>query len=289
MRVYFIKRGFPAAAGLVVVLMLSLLPGCGSENPPVPLAHVAPQVMEPGTPTDAEESGETGNTGESGTLPQAKPKSKPKAIADLGEPDPITGSYLTPYARKAKKKGRLLWPPQFDYWIGEALSPKMLSKQVPDDVLGVCPRFYELTTEQMKLFWAYLFQCIAIPESGLKPRTQFVEHGIAGVDRVTGAKIVSEGLLQLSYIDGPRHGCRFDFKADQESRKRGDLDLTIFDPRAQLECGVKILERQLFRHRLPIFTTKKPFYWSTLHVGSRGHGIIMEQMKGVPRFCRQAE
>lgn len=214
-------------------------------------------------------------------------KPKPSSPRGLGMPDPITGTYLTPRARKNRRLKKQMWNPEWDTVIMNAIPPRMLSKEVPADVKVACPRFFELTTDQMKTFWAYFLQSVAVPESDFLLTDKYNEIGIKAPDRVTGKPNVSEGLLQLSYQDTKLHGCAFDWKADQ-ARKPGEL-ATIHDPVLNLECGVKILNKQLFGPgRVPPRTLfpAKDYYWSVLTRGEPGLEQVMKQLAGVPRFCR---
>lgn len=252
------------------------------------------QVEEPGpvtadeAPVAAEDTAPTVNPIKPGLLPPVKPNVPGKP--GLGMPDPDTGTYLTPQARANKKRGKHMWNPEWDAIIQAALPPRMLSNEVPTDVTAACPRFFQLSTDQMKTFWAYFFQALAVPESGFDHKQRYVERKIQGVDRVTRKSIVSEGLLQLSYQDAPYHGCEFDYKADQALTDKSKVK-TIHDPKRNLECGVKIFYKQLFGAKTPrsVFTSGKFYYWSVLVRGSSGHTAVMKQLRGVPAFCKQAE
>lgn len=220
---------------------------------------------------------------------QAKPRPTRLLPTILGLPDIGTGTYLTPRATLNKILGKPTWNPAWDQFIVEALPPKMLSREVPRDVVEACPRFFQLSPREMTTFWAYFFQSVAVPESGLKLTKRFREWGIPGIDPVSGGPNISEGLLQLSYQDAKYHGCDFDWKADQSINDPNQL-ASIHEPKRNLQCGVRILNKQLFGALAPrTLFTHRPYYWSVLVRGSTGHGRVLEQLKGVPRFCKQAE
>jgi len=163
----------------------------------------------------------------------------------------------------------------------------MLSDEAPVDVKNVCPRFFQLETSEKRLFWAYFLQAVAVPESGLQRSNRFRERGIPGIDSVTGLPIWSEGLLQLSYQDTRNHGCGFDWQRDR-NLDRDDPDKSIFDPKLNLECGVKILEHQLFgRNPRPLFPSRH-YYWSTLTRTTPPRGAyaqVLRELRSAPGFC----
>ena len=63
-------------------------------------------------------------------------------------------------------------------------------------------------------------------------------------DEVSGRKVRTSGLLQLTYEDQKRYGCDFDWDADK-TLKADDPAKTILQPKNNLECGVKILGQQI--------------------------------------------
>jgi len=150
------------------------------------------------------------------------------------------------------------------------------------DIGQFCPQYKKLNSAQKINFWAYLISAIAKFESGFKTTTRFREHGL-GRDAVTGGANHSEGLLQLSYQDARYHSCAFDWSKDKHlpvtSAKK-----TIFDPLRNLQCGVKILAKQLKKHgRISI---QRGAYWSVLRPGGRYSKV--NQIKAMTRklpFC----
>jgi hypothetical protein len=220
--------------------------------------------------------------------------------------DPVTHTFITPFSREQAKRGGHTWDPAWDQTIVAALPGRMLSNDVPGDVEQACPRFYKLSVEQKAVFWAYFVQSVAVGESDLDPAAYYLEDQ-QPLSRVTGQHNYSQGLLQLSYGDAPSYGCGFDWDKDKEQLTIHSDDhtisglknpaLTINDPKANLECGVRILDRQLFDDRPgnhaphSVFTRGRSYYWSTLRVRDEGtepnrYDLVMKQLReGVPYFC----
>ena len=117
-----------------------------------------------------------------------------------------------------------------------------------------------------RAFWAYFFQALAGAEAGLDPttRVRHTEPEVAVRDKVTGRAVRSQGLLQLTYEDQRRYGCDFDWDADKKL-KADDPAKTILQPKNNLECGVKILARQIIDRHKPLLS--RSGYWSTLRRG----------------------
>lgn len=85
----------------------------------------------------------------------------------------------------------------------------------------------EIAQENYSEFWAQLISLIAKRESGFKPTTSY-EESFKGQD---GKKIVSRGLLQISYSSSnqPAYSCKT--KNPEQ----------LHDPLHNLSCGVKII------------------------------------------------
>ena len=75
----------------------------------------------------------------------------------------------TPINTKAAELGETTWNPEWNSIVERALSPTMLSTQVPRDVRRFCPRFYVMSDPEKRAFWAYFFQALAGAEAGLDP------------------------------------------------------------------------------------------------------------------------
>src|SRR5579883_2505362 len=179
------------------------------------------------------------------------------------KPPALKPSPPTPIAEKKQELGDPSWDPQWDVIVEKALPPEMLGPKAARDVKAYCPRFARMSEADKRAFWAYFFQALAAAEAGLKPTTtvRHTEPEVAKVDPVTKRMVRSQGLLQLAYMDADRYGCDFDWDKDKGLPLK-DPARTILQPRNNLECGVKILDNQLFALDRPLLS--RASYWSTL-------------------------
>jgi len=190
----------------------------------------------------------------------------------------------TPIDVKKADLGGKVWNPKWDDIIEKAIPQEMLSPAVAHDVTRFCPRFASMDDTDKRVFWAYFFQALAGAEAGLNPRTR-VRHTqpeVAKIDKVTGRPVRSEGLLQLSYEDGKRYGCDFDWQADSKLPPNSP-ERSILQPRKNLACGVKILYNQLIDRHEPLFT--RTSFWSTLHPGRHSYRVFAKEMTNPPVTC----
>lgn len=191
----------------------------------------------------------------------------------------------TPIAEKKEELGAPGWDPQWDVVVEQALPPEMLGPKAARDVKGYCPRFSAMSEADKRAFWAYFFQALAGAEAGLKPTTtvRHTEPEVAKVDPVTKHTVRQQGLLQLAYMDADRYGCDFDWDKDKGLPLK-DSARTILQPKNNLECGVKILDNQLFTLNRPLLSHYS--YWSTLQPGTVSFRVFAKQMTNVPAACR---
>lgn len=115
------------------------------------------------------------------------------------------------------------------------------------------------------------FRALAYMESGYKLTTQYKEPKINGkyrTDPVTGYRLMSEGLFQMSYQDAKYWGCDFQYGADRYMRKENqDLKLlTIFRPEIQMDCALNLLNRMLKAEGHPFYNRSSTLanYWYPL-------------------------
>ena len=191
----------------------------------------------------------------------------------------------TPIDKQRVELGGRTWDPEWDKIVEEALPPEMLSPEVPRDVRRFCPRFYGMSMEDKRAFWAYFFQALAGAEAGLKPETrvQHTEPEVAVKDGVTERTAKQEGLLQLRYEDEKRYGCDFNWERDKRLPAK-DPSRSILEPKNNLVCGVKILKTQIIdRHKPLLWETS---YWSTLRPGTVSYRVFAKQMTNVPVACK---
>ena len=191
----------------------------------------------------------------------------------------------TPMAeQKAELGDDETWDPDWDKTIEEALPADLLSSKVAKDVKLFCPRFNALSPADKRAFWAYFFQALAGAEAGLRSTAdvRHTEAEVAVVDNVSHRMVRSEGLLQLTYEDEKRYGCSFNWDADRKLNPK-DAAKTILQPKNNLECGVKILTRQIIDEHKPLFA--RTAYWSTLQPGTVSYRIFAKQMTNPPLAC----
>jgi hypothetical protein len=187
-------------------------------------------------------------------------------------------------AKKADLGDPKVWNPDWDVIVEKAIPASMLSPAVAHDVARFCPRFASMNETDKRAFWAYFFQALAGAEAGLNPRTRIrhTEPEVAKIDKVTGAAVRSEGLLQLSYGDGKIYDCDFDWQADRKLPPTSSQK-TILQPKNNLECGVKILANQIVDQHKPLFTRMS--YWSTLQPGRKSYRVFAKEMTNPPAAC----
>jgi hypothetical protein len=236
--------------GIWVLCVGLMLAGC--KNDPVEAASPAPQTNP---------------------VPQANPD------------PPMKHAPPTPIAVKKQELGDdETWDPQWDVYIEQVLSPEMLGSKAAHDVRGFCPRFSTMSEGDKRAFWAYFFQALAGAEAGLKPTTtvRHTQPEVAVIDPVTKKTVRQQGLLQLAYMDSDRYGCDFDWEKDKGLPLK-DPARTILQPKNNLECGVKILDNQLFTLNKPLLSSAS--YWSTLQPGTVSYRVFAKQMTNVPSAC----
>ena len=206
------------------------------------------------------------------------------AVQPQPQTPPIKPSPATPIDAKKSELGGNTWDPQWDAIVEKALPEEMLSSDVPRDVRRFCPRFYVMSEVDKRAFWAYFFQALAGAEAGLNPdtRVRHTEPAVAVIDPVTHRAVRSEGLLQLTYEDQQRYGCDFDWQADRTLAPK-DAAKTILQPKNNLECGVKILDRQIVDMRKSLLSPTS--YWSTLQPGTVSERVFLKQMTNPPLAC----
>lgn len=179
---------------------------------------------------------------------------------------PVSQYKPEPLAWEAKVSGSRAWS-QAIYDVIQNEEPQMLGQNVADDVETYCPQYRSLSDDQRLNFWGQLFAGIAKYESGWSPTSRMVETTM-GTDPITGRQVASEGLLQLSYQDESsyRLDCGFDWAKDNNYSDT-DPRKTIFDPKNNLRCGIKIMARQLKNKRAIGLTSG--VYWAVLKIGGR--------------------
>ena len=252
-------------------------PSCGKLNPPKLSALTVTFFATLAAGTAFFASGCARTDAHAATEPTPQTQSQPQT-------PPVKPAPATPIDTKKAELGGNTWDPQWDAIVEKALPDEMLSSEVPHDVRRFCPRFYTMSEVDKRAFWAYFFQALAGAEAGLDPKTRVrhTEPAVAVIDPVTHRAVRSEGLLQLTYEDQPRYGCDFDWDADRDLAPK-DPNKTILQPKNNLECGVKILDRQIIEMRKSIVSHTS--YWSTLQPGTVSYRVFAKQMTNPPLAC----
>lgn len=209
----------------------------------------------------------------------APPQPKTAAPAPSMKPAPPT-----PIDVKRAELGGPMWDPAWDKIVELAIPPELLNAQAARGVRQFCPRFAALSEADKRAFWAYLFQALAGAEGGLKSNA-VAHHNQPEMqvkDPVSGTTARTQGLLQLTYEDQKRYGCDFDWEADRRLRAT-DPARSILQPKNNLECGIKIMTRELLEQHKPLLSRTQ--YWSTLQPGTRSYRVFARQMTNVPAAC----
>lgn len=196
----------------------------------------------------------------------------------------INPTTSTPIADKKAELGQPSWDPAWDRMVEEALPADLLSAKVERDVKPFCPEFGTMSEADKRAYWAYFFQALAGAEAGLQPEANVRHKGQAAPvkDTVSGRMVRTQGLLQLTYMDATRYGCDFDWEKDKLLAEH-DPAKTILQPKNNLTCGVKILEKQIIEQGKPLLSRSS--YWSTLRPGSAAERAFVKQMANVPATC----
>jgi hypothetical protein len=222
----------------------------------------------------------------------AQPQSASTAVQPQPAPeiktDTRTPVKLSPPTPIAVKKAELgdddTWNPDWDKLVEQSVPPELLSNKRERAVKSLCPRFNSMSDVDKRTFWAYFFQALAGAEAGLK-QTANVRHTgpeVAVIDTVSHRTVRQEGLLQLTYMDGPRYSCNFNWDADKDLPEH-DPAKTILQPKNNLLCGIKILDNQLLVQHKPLLS--KSSYWVTLRPGTMSFQLFIKQMANEPAAC----
>jgi hypothetical protein len=115
-----------------------------------------------------------------------------------------------------------------------------------------------------KEFWVKLITEMIRYESDFNPQSKYTE----AFSDSTGQRVVSRGLLQISYESARGYGCPIKRVED------------LHDSKLNIECGVRILNRWVPRDRM-IGTNKLggARYWAVLRESSKARAKIIEALK----------
>lgn len=133
---------------------------------------------------------------------------------------------------------------------------------VPRDIDNYCPNYRELSPENRQLFWVMLLSCIARHESSHNPACAYQEQ----IKNKYGDKVISRGLLQISYLSSRRY-----LPSIQQS---DDLHVV----HTNLLCGIEILKTWVLSDG--VISLKKngkwyggARYWSVLRANAKHEEI----------------
>ena len=148
-----------------------------------------------------------------------------------------------------------------------------------DDMASFCPKYSKFSNTMRAQFWAYLISAMVKFESGFDPTARMAEPSL-GTDKTTGTTVYSEGLLQLSYQDsGWIPTCAIDWNKDKGLAAR-DPRKTILNPYINLNCGVRILAKQIENRRR--IAVSSGVYWAVLRPGHPKLPQIQKLTKDMP-------
>lgn len=134
------------------------------------------------------------------------------------------------------------------------------SLELANDIDYFCPNYKNLVHKQKINIWGQLIASMSFFESTFNPKARIISPSKT-LDLVTNKPLVSEGLLQLGYIDNINHKCNFNWQKDSKYNE-DDSRKTILNPYRNLSCGVAILTEQILKHKSIII--KKGAYWAVI-------------------------
>jgi hypothetical protein len=102
-----------------------------------------------------------------------------------------------------------------------------LHEQLPADIDAYCMSYPGLSRDQRLRFWSDLLAAIAYHESGHNPDLTYTEN----FSDNRGERVISRGLLQLSFESGKAYDCPLEQAAE------------LHDPAKNIDCGVRILNK----------------------------------------------
>lgn len=189
------------------------------------------------------------------------------------------------------------YPPEYDVIVAGAVTDAMLNQ--PDSrMIRFCPAWPKMDRAGRLRMYQDLVYGIAYAESGLDRSSMYmepVEH-FTKPDSVTGKPVISEGLTQLSYMDGTRYAsCRFDYLRDRDgfirdfglrvpgsaSWKSQNVGRSILRPDVHLVCAVGIISSLLTsQKRLKNeFADTLGAYWSVMRRARPGFKKVWGKMR----------
>jgi hypothetical protein len=138
-----------------------------------------------------------------------------------------------------------------------------LLNSVPHDIVSFSPNYKSFSREKRLNFWVYLLSAMAEKESNFKPNLSYTEN----FKDVTGTKVVSRGLFQMSYHSAKNYS-NCDISSGSE----------LYDAKTNIECAVAILNKWVVSDKVINGKSGKTNlgggrYWAVLRQGSKLNGI----------------
>lgn len=156
--------------------------------------------------------------------------------------------------------------------------PTDIEKQIDEVVKNKLPSCLNLLKFNPSLhYWQSVIKAICKAESNFNVLETYWEKDLGnnGYDKVTGAKYLSEGLMQLSYSDHKYYACEFDWEADKNKPEHSE-DKSIFNVRKNIECGMIILNKLVGINRHYIYNVGN--YWAVLKPNNKRHEVFLEAL-----------
>lgn len=161
-----------------------------------------------------------------------------------------------------------------------------------DDVDSYCPNFDNMSRRQKVVFWGQFIAAITYKESSWNPTTRSAEPlaDFPKPDPVTGKRVYSEGLMQLSYQDARNYDdhfkCDFDWSKDRKLDPKSPHK-TILSAEKNLKCGLLILNHKVNANQK---ISSSGAYWSVIRPRAKNKYSqtlwISKQTKKLP-FCNK--
>lgn len=204
-------------------------------------------------------------------LPTKSPTPESPSVPPPNTPSKTTPT-PTPTLPPARALGAISWEaghPERKAWsdlVASVVREEAVRFSKVTDMHRFCPKFSALDYDRKVQAWVELFSAISKFESDWSPVSRMKETTM-GNDPITGLSVYSEGLLQLSYQDkvwAPY--CAFDWAADSKLAAT-DPKKTILDPLKNLDCGVRIMARQIERRGK--IALESGVYWAVIKDGGK--------------------
>ena len=168
------------------------------------------------------------------------------------------------------------WNTGLDQLIMDMVTPELLNLPLKR-MKKFAPEWHLYSSQKRREFFADLLFAMTSPESSYDRKTMYQEPDQMGYDSVTGYRVVSEGLLQLSYHDAGRYpGLKFDWRKDAEAFKadmlnrhgrkswKAESDRTILNPEINVHAAMTIVISLLTRFPNDEFADCLGRYWSCM-------------------------